>query len=57
MLRKLIFIFLFFALITGGISFSGFLVGSTLAMLIGWLFPIFAILFIIALIRHFTKTN
>jgi len=54
MLRQLIFIFLFLALLTGGISFGGFLVGSTLVLILSWLFPIFLILFIISLIRHLT---
>jgi uncharacterized membrane protein YtjA (UPF0391 family) len=48
---RTVLIFLILALLTGGISFSGFLAGSSLLILFQILFPIFALLFIISVIR------
>lgn len=48
---KFIFIFLILALLTGGITFSGFLAGSALLVVFQVLFPIFVLLFLISLIK------
>lgn len=48
----LIFLFLILALVTGGLTFGGFLVGSSLLLLLRILFPIFLILFVGSLIFH-----
>ncbi|MDR3646246.1 MAG: hypothetical protein P4L22_01755 [Candidatus Babeliales bacterium] len=47
----LLLIFLLLALLTGGLSFSGLLVGSGILILLQILWPIFAILFVISLIQ------
>lgn len=52
-----ILILLILAVITGIISFGGFLVGTTLLLLGKGLFFIFLVLFIISLIRRLTTDN
>jgi uncharacterized membrane protein YtjA (UPF0391 family) len=44
-------IFLILALLTGGITFSGFLVGSGALIIFQVLWPIFALLFLVSLIQ------
>lgn len=54
---RFVFIFLILALLTGGISFSGFLAGSALLGIFQILFPIFLILFIVSLIKTFLNRS
>ncbi|MDR3646384.1 MAG: hypothetical protein P4L22_02470 [Candidatus Babeliales bacterium] len=51
-MRGLIFLFLLLSLLTGGLSFGGFLAGSSILILFKVLFPICVILLVASLVKH-----